>query len=68
MNIKRKLEIAKRAIDSIGSHADIDSLVRKSAFDSLRKHLDDWNTLTDAHNSRLVESQMPDAENDSIEQ
>lgn len=68
MNIKRKLEIAKQSIDSIGSHADMDSLVRKSAFDALRKHLDDWIILTDAYNARLIDSQMPDAENDSTGQ
>lgn len=54
MKIKRKIELAKQAIDSIGSHADMDSLVRKEAFNELRKHLNDWDVLTNEHNARLV--------------
>ena len=40
MNIARKLEIAKTAIDSITQHSDADSTVLKAAVAALQGHLD----------------------------
>jgi hypothetical protein len=58
MNINRKLEIAKQTIDSIATHVDKDSNIRKSALESLKSYMEDWNVLIDFHTESEIKKEL----------
>lgn len=58
MNIARKIELAKGAIESIARHDDVDSTVRKAALVALNDFLVDEETAIDARNAAAVAAQV----------